>query len=169
MEHATVGGMNTPSSNPPSIARNSFSCPHCGAYSLQTWFGLYASKLPNEGTPTAKKNALIELIKSKSDIEEQQQVATLSRVRAAQPKLVPVQKVMLDFSPPEASVSDIYLSCCFACKQLAVWVFDAVVSPFNKDGPPHHSEMPEDIARDYDEGKKGRRSMLPLQLWWEKG
>ena len=46
---------------------------------------------------------------------------------------------------------NVWVSECFNCKKLSVWVFDRLVHPRTAGGPPANSDLSEDIRRDYDE------------------
>jgi hypothetical protein len=141
--------MTLPASNPPSIARTAFECPHCGAYTSQTWYRLFAS--PHDNIPPIPDEAFFKRIKADQAIEQDTRDTILRWAKRMQTRQVFLEKTEDQWHTLD--VFNLQLSGCYVCKKWAVWVHDAVVHPFNKDGPPHHSDMPEDIARDYDEAR----------------
>ena len=48
--------------NPPSIAETAFDCPHCGAYTTQYWFDLYANSRQKNAVPDIPKEESIKHI-----------------------------------------------------------------------------------------------------------
>jgi hypothetical protein len=144
--------MNAPKANPPSIDRTAFGCPHCGAYSAQTWFRLYAAKCTDRETPALARHEHINRIRSNEKLNEKTRELLLKGALDELPLITPYFG-LLQKPSTDAAVSNIHLSSCFACKKVAIWVHDTIVSPFDKSGPPHHSDMPADIARDYDEAR----------------
>jgi Domain of unknown function (DUF4145) len=99
--------------------------------------------------PTIPDDDLIEKIESNKELDKEAQERFSSWVRRMQTREVFVEQAKSQW--PTLVVHNLHLSNCYVCKKLAVWVHDSIVSPFNKGGSPHHSDMPEDIARDYDE------------------
>jgi hypothetical protein len=118
-------------------------------YTSQTWFRLLASSIKD--APTILNDDDIERIQSNKELNEEAREKLLSWARMIQTGEMFFEQGQSQY--PEIVVRNLHLSRCYVCEKLAVWVHDAVVSPFNKDGPPHHSDMPEDIARDYDEAR----------------
>lgn len=144
--------MNVPNSNLPSIDRTAFECPHCGAYTSHTWVHLYGARFKDNGTPTVAKNAEVDRIRKSENLNDKTRGALLRHALAAIPRVTMYGQITAKPST-DAIVSNTYVSSCFVCNKIAIWVHDTLVFPFNKDGPPHHSDMPADVARDYEEAR----------------
>jgi len=53
-----------PKSVTPSIRETAFNCPHCGAYTTQTWYDLWAGALSGESrTPIVPDKDFLEVIR----------------------------------------------------------------------------------------------------------
>ena len=48
-------------------------------------------------------------------------------------------------------VNNIFLSQCFDCSQISIWIHDSLVFPSNRHGPPPNPDLPDHIKNDYEE------------------
>lgn len=143
----------------PSIDRNSFGCPHCGAHATQHWFNTYADSITGEKpTPriiSSEKIDLFELeIAREKDGEER------GKMRAAVQHL----RKLLNGEPfitknnNGAYVSRVlentFISECYTCKQIAIWLRDRLIYPQVISGPSPNVDLSDDVKRDYEEARR---------------
>ena len=133
---------------PPSITETAFSCPHCGAYTSQSWASIFANFLSDpRKTPLILDEVLFEAIKVTSD--------TPSQMRELEDHF---QKFT-------------WISICFNCKSIAIWVHDHLVFPAKKIGSPPNADLPSEICRDFNEARsivdlspRGAAALLRLSI-----
>src|SRR6266853_3538411 len=62
----------------PSITEVAFDCPHCGAYTTQTWFGLHMTQRPTESRlPFMVKREFVEQFRADRTIPEEAKKSAL--------------------------------------------------------------------------------------------
>ena len=136
----------------PSISAVAFNCPHCGALADQLWYEVRADDIENRGTPYRPTPEQIESIRN--DVE------TAPEVRKHLVEYV--EKMLIGnlfFEKDEKNlyslplVHNIAISQCFSCRELAVWVADKVIHPPSRIGVEPNSDLPPDIARDFNEAR----------------
>jgi hypothetical protein len=138
---------------PPSVTRKSFSCPHCGAFSAQHWFGVLAERIEKDpGIPSFPDKEFVDSVLSDTTIDPE--------VRQRIKKMVEKQLSGLVFFEPNADspyrpphVHNVFLSECYTCGKIALWVSKTLINPSTKSGAPPNGDLPEDIARDYEEAR----------------
>jgi hypothetical protein len=54
----------------------------------------------------------------------------------------------------KTQAQNLYLTDCFSCRQLSVWVHDRVLFPASMEGPPPNPDLPEGVRLDYEEASK---------------
>ena len=60
--------------NPPSITETAFECPHCGAYTTQFWFKVYANAQDKNALPLLpNKDSMKHVLENKDEHEEVKQ------------------------------------------------------------------------------------------------
>ena len=52
-----------------------------------------------------------------------------------------------------APVDNLFLSKCFNCKKVAIWVYNKLIYPNLKDGPEPNQDLPDDIIQDFEEAR----------------
>ena len=48
-------------------------------------------------------------------------------------------------------VANTFVSECFNCKDISIWIYDKLIWPQRGEAPPANPDLPDDIRRDYDE------------------
>lgn len=147
----------TKKNTPPSISETAFACPHCGAYTTQHWHHTHVSRIKDAEHPH------IPDAKQKKDF-----LADATLEDEMKGKLVDYIDKMLDGLPffehhrgtiyAGDNVNNLYVSECFNCGKLAVWVHDGLVFPTTKEGAEPNEDLPADILKNYEEA----RSILSL-------
>lgn len=132
---------------PPTISETAFNCPHCGALAKQFWFSVHADKLEKDHKPFIVYEGDIEQMLALHEHEELRGPARESLQKAAKgrPYLEANQKYR-DFD-----VSNISISQCYNCDDIAIWIYDRLVWPRRGETPPPNPDLPESVREDYDE------------------
>ena len=69
-----------PKSVTPSIQETAFDCPHCGAYTTQTWYEVFAKRRPDEyRTPSLVTAQFLEKIRADKAFPSEEKEAPLKR------------------------------------------------------------------------------------------
>jgi hypothetical protein len=112
----------------PSIKKAAFDCPHCGAFTTQYWFSIYAKEL-----------------------EDSRPLPILSYCTKIASGLI-----FLDEKSDSTNgqyANNLLISKCYNCEEIAVWVHDNIVFPHAKQGTQPNQDLPEDIIRDFEEAR----------------
>lgn len=147
----------------PSIHLTSFACPHCGAHATQHWFYARLEKCTGDNP--------IPIIFSKEKLEkfEAQLSGMTEDDRAPMEGVLKYYSRLLQGEPflDEDNKQDIYraptlgnifVSRCYTCKRLALWLHDCLLYPPTMAGPAPNTDLSADVMRDYEEA----RSILDL-------
>ncbi|HVR48799.1 MAG TPA: DUF4145 domain-containing protein [Pseudorhodoferax sp.] len=147
----------------PSTAEQSFSCPHCGAYTSQTWGNCHGEVIGREDGATplrVSRQKVEELEKSLSRIRDddergqtEKSVAWAKRVLLGRPF---TERMPNKYVPYR--VDNLFTSKCYVCSEMAIWVGDKIVYPPARSGVPPSQDLPPEIAVDFEEA----RSILDL-------
>jgi hypothetical protein len=131
----------------PSTRETAFNCPHCGAFSAQTWWKLSAQQLnakdPLPRIVTDHDNHGWDHVE-----DEEARERILEFVKRALLKKPIFAGGSDEWGRPLANLN---LSRCFNCKELSVWVYDTQLFPRQVGGPPANPDTPDHIRADYDE------------------
>lgn len=135
-----------------SIDLAAFSCPHCGAFTTQTWYDLHADRIDNpQRTPVRwdleRRNKLYESERLETEVKLGMMLL-IDRIMRGQPFI----EVDSSRSLREA-VYNIHLSKCFNCEQIAVWVNDRMVFPEQREGVAPNPDLPTDLTEDFNEAR----------------
>ena len=135
---------------PPSIRETAFNCAYCGAFANQRWSTLYTN-LNTEDEP-------LPFIVSREQYEEID--LNVVEVNVARNKLPQWADKMVSGRPfleRERSINHLrlklfntFISECFNCKYISVWIYDKLVYPQRGEAPPANPDLPDDIRQDYD-------------------
>jgi hypothetical protein len=130
----------------PSIAHTAFSCPHCGAFTSQSWYELSADEITGDSkTPPIPKLSF----KNHPSIKDDKKlIAWVDKMVAG------FVFFETDYSQrAHLKVHNLYLSECYNCDKLAVWVNERLVFPACKTTTAPNSDLPDNIIRDYEEAR----------------
>ena len=136
---------------PPSIRETAFNCPQCDVLASQQWYAFLArnnssnKRLPTIITPDAREQMAFEKIK---DVEKRKNIIAWADVMA---KGFPFLWPEKDENWATQKLYNVFLSECFNCKDISIWIFDRLVYPRRGEAPPANSDLSDDIRRDYDE------------------
>ena len=135
----------------PSILETAFNCPHCGALAKQHWSTLYAHR-NNEEQPlpfviTPERRLALDF-KEVDDATERGELSKWADIMAeGRPCLMKNSVGMTLYQ----TLHNTFISNCFNCKDISIWIYDKLVYPQRGEAPPPNPDLPDDIRRDYDE------------------
>lgn len=140
----------TGKSEPPSIDKVAFSCPHCGAYTSHTWLNVQArTRSSSDGAPGVWTADLVESVRRDTNMPAEARASFVSWAeRAATGEILLAEKAESAYT---VAVTNIALSRCFACKDFAIWKYNRLVYPSATSGPEPNPDLSADVLRDYKE------------------
>ncbi|MFX0201285.1 MAG: DUF4145 domain-containing protein [Candidatus Hodarchaeota archaeon] len=155
---------------PPSIKETAFCCPYCGAFTTQHWLSLYAQyhedKYPTPSIPD--REAKDRLLKN-AEVPEEAKSRILEWYQKMLTGNIFFEKI--DGKSMYRDVNNLFLSECYNCKQISVWVHERLVFPNQKEGSEPNQDLPEDIIRDFEEARsivglspRGAAALLRLTI-----
>ena len=139
-------------SNPPDVKKTAFECPHCGAYTSQRWYRIFADGYTDNGTPTIPDDDFVRRIKEDKNVVEELRVSLLAwqaKMASGQPYF----ELLGKWESVKLQINNLFASECFVCKKLSLWVYESVNFPPLRAGVSPHEDMPEDIRSDYNEAR----------------
>jgi predicted RNA-binding Zn-ribbon protein involved in translation (DUF1610 family) len=115
----------------PAITSKSFSCPHCGAHSDQTWFEAYADPVgKDQRTPLLMTAEKLEEVKK--DIGQhldpepaRELIKRFMREAAGEPFLLRLDNSVYI----GRRLENIHLSSCYTCGEISIWRHDTILYP----------------------------------------
>lgn len=135
---------------PPSISVTAFNCPHCGALAKQFWYDCFA-KLKSEESPTPlilNDDTSIDWSVFNNDHD------SIDNFKDYLKKKIlgfPFFEGKQDTVYASFHLECVYLSKCFNCKDLSLWLNDKLAFPSNGVATEPNPDLPQDIASDYRE------------------
>lgn len=139
--------------NPPSVTRNEFNCPHCGAHSSQAWFRLAAELIEEGGTPSIPDADFISSVELDQHLGEEVKGRLIRWFETLASGLVFMEREERGHYWYN-NVHNLHLSRCFTCKKIAVWVHDVLLFPSCSYVIPPNKDLPDDVKRDFEEALK---------------
>lgn len=135
----------------PSTYRTAFNCPHCGAFSNQTWSLIFTqtndSKTPTPFLVGRGGHADLDL----SDIRDPNELAVAVEWADKMAIGEPFMERPNPWPQNLLRLQNVNTSTCFNCKKHSLWVYTEMVEPRHIDAPPANPDMSADIRRDYEE------------------
>jgi hypothetical protein len=137
---------------PPSIKETAFDCPHCGAYTTQYWYRLYAGKHGEKHpSPIVPSKEELKSVIADDIIPKEEKEGMLRWFNEMMAGLIFFNERGDTY--PEYDIYNLYISKCYHCKRIAVWVHDNIVFPPEKQGVEPNQDLPEDIIKDFEEAR----------------
>lgn len=161
----------TTKSTPPSTTETAFDCPHCGAFTTQHWFKLHADHVDKERRiPTIPDEVMKENIRSAKELDAEMKKNLLEWIGKMDSGMV-----FLDQNKQGAyiynDVNNLFLSQCYNCKKVAVWVHQSLVFPPQRLGQGPNADLPDEIVQDFEEARsilnfspRGAAALLRLSV-----
>lgn len=132
----------------PSITETAFNCPHCEALARQFWYSVHLVSLKKDALPLVIDEARIKELTFDhlEDYDTRERFKSWAkRMATGRPFIDGKETYCHD------DVNNVWISRCFNCNELAVWIVGQMVFPKRGEAPPANPDLPPEIARDYDE------------------
>lgn len=158
---------------PPTTSATGFNCPHCGVLTSQEWSKLYTSKIDNEArTPFLPDSDWINAVKDDQSFTDKVKERAIEWAENMQTGLVFLEDLE-DGKYVRQQANNIWLSCCYNCNKLSVWINSRLVFPSAREADAPNPDMPEDVVRDFEEarmivGRSPRGAAALLRLCIQK-
>lgn len=161
----------TPTDYPAAITETAFDCPHCGAYTTQTWFQLYSKRIDQKARiPYFPDDEWFTLVKNDTKLDPELKRQFISYYEDISTGLVFFKKTKDELYRP-TEVKNLHLSKCYNCNKIAVWVHEMLVFPPQRHGYEPNQDIPDDILKDYEEARsivelspRGAAALLRLAI-----
>jgi hypothetical protein len=131
---------------PPSLGAKSFSCPHCGAVAHQTWFKVFRDSYQKDDYPWIPDEEFIETIKSEKELPGKEGLLEFFKRKMAKELFFEDHENSLYV---RGEVVNAYLSVCYSCERIALWIADNLVHPPQPTSVQPNDEMPAEIRPDF--------------------
>ena len=139
-------------SNPPSTDSKAFNCPYCHVFTSQAWLDVSAKRvITDDKTPGIPDEASEEIdFDQIEDNESRQRLKDwFINMTSGEPFTTPAT----GHCSPDVIVNNIFLSRCYNCGKIAVWVHKKLMYPTQRVGPEPNPDLPEDIINDFEEAR----------------
>jgi hypothetical protein len=137
---------------PPSIKETAFECPHCGAFTTQYWYTLHANKkVEDRPLPFIPDDEHVNSVKQNKEVPEEAKQHHLDWCKRMATGLVFLESTESKYCYYNAD--NLFLSECYNCKKIAVWVHDSLLYPHEKLGIRPNADLPEEIIKDFEEAR----------------
>jgi hypothetical protein len=140
---------------PASISETAFNCPHCGAFTSQTWYKASAHPLTKGKTPFIPGSDFFHAVLSDLHLTQITKDKHIDYANQINRGLVFFEG---NDDPVNLQAINLHFSQCFVCNEIAVWVHDRLLFPPELHGDEPNEDLPADILGDYQEA----RSILNL-------
>lgn len=153
---------------PASTKETAFSCPHCDALAHQAWHSTFAER-QNFKLPEIIDNDELFRMRLSAGLDKS------GRIDLPRAELM-ATGVPLKFKHGRRShdcseVINVWLSECFNCRNVSIWVCDRLIYPQRGRAPTASADMPNEIRHDYDEASaildlspRGSAALLRLAI-----
>jgi len=152
----------------PALGENSFSCPHCGAISHQTWFKLFLESYDKDNKPWMPEPEIIDRIKRDKEFEDKEGLITFFQKKLSK-KLF--HEVHENNSFLTSELENLNVAWCYSCKEYSVWIADRLIHPAQPTEFQPNVEMPADVLLDFNEASsivdkspRGAAALLRLAI-----
>lgn len=137
---------------PPSVKETAFDCPYCGAFTTQYWFKIHAEELNDEKPlPYIPDERNKESIQGNTDVSKDEKQSWLGWYdEMATGHMFFWQTSQSHYS---RTVNNLFISRCYNCDKIAVWVHDNIIFPPERQGVQPNQDLHEDIVKDFEEAR----------------
>jgi hypothetical protein len=132
---------------PPAIDKGAFNCPHCGAFAKQSWFNLHSQSIGEFTTPSLSTSGTFQAELSLAKIPALKKFLerSIKRIDEGLPVMKPHRQTT------ENILHNCFLSYCFSCYDVAIWIYNRLVWPQRGEAPLPNPDLPPEVRREYDE------------------
>ncbi|MDM3870378.1 DUF4145 domain-containing protein [Porticoccus sp. W117] len=155
----------------PTTSKTAFNCPHCSALTTQNWFKVFAGRFDEkQRTPTFPTEETLRKVSATHEIPEDVKTELLNNYRKLMSGYPFLKKSEESpYNPPK--VSNCFITSCYNCKELTIWIHDKIVYPNSKlmilpndDMPPVVRELFEEAREIVEKSPKGAAALLRLSI-----
>ncbi|HME26603.1 MAG TPA: DUF4145 domain-containing protein [Acetobacteraceae bacterium] len=133
----------------PVLGKASFRCPHCKAIAHQDWYELRAALKNKEQPPFIPDAEWLDRLKTESELSDEQRDSILNwttRMREGE-----IFTEVREWDSLKLALNNLWLSRCFSCEGLSVWVHDRILYPdYDSDIVPN-DDLPDEVKADFRE------------------
>lgn len=155
----------------PTISKTAFNCPHCSALTTQNWFRVFGGRFDEkQRIPTFPDEDTIEAMSNSREIPHEikdELIKNCRKIMSGYPFLKKSEES--PYNPP--LVSNCFVSSCYNCKELTIWIHDRIVYPNaklmilpNEDMPTVVRELFEEAREIVEKSPKGAAALLRLSI-----
>ena len=135
------------------ITETAFKCPHCGAYTTQYWFDLWANSLDkNDKVPYFPNHEDRQSLLSAQNMDDELREYFSNYFDMIDSKLVKIEQKEHG-QDQDKYLINLHISKCYNCHEISVWVYDKIVFPENKINISPNNDLPDDIKIDFEEAR----------------
>nr|VFJ66615.1 MAG: protein of unknown function (DUF4145) [Candidatus Kentron sp. FM]VFJ68354.1 MAG: protein of unknown function (DUF4145) [Candidatus Kentron sp. FM]VFK16384.1 MAG: protein of unknown function (DUF4145) [Candidatus Kentron sp. FM] len=161
--------MNENTDTVPAINKTAFSCPHCGAYTTQSWSRVFSDPYPEDyRTPFITESS------GKEEIENNWKIDLYGAGLVEWEKKVISGALFIDKQALSTSVyflGNVNISQCYNCEEIAIWARDRLIYPGAKIAIQPNQDLPSRIKGLFEEAReivasspKGAAALLRLGI-----
>jgi hypothetical protein len=137
----------------PTLGRQSFSCPQCGAFAHQSWFTIYLQPLESSDNPSFPDGSALEEVDQDESLNAEQR----KQWRDYYQRILN-RSMFICGGPPADNLRllapNLHLSKCFSCNGVSVWVADGLIHPASHAEIEPVLDLPEEAQLYYNEAAK---------------
>jgi len=136
---------------PPSINETAFACPHCRAFTTQTWFGLHSKSLTDKRrTPIIPDAYMASRVQADENVNPEWKEKLITWAEKMESRFI-FDEELKEGEYVSHKVNNLHLSRCYNCERFAVWIHDQLIHPTSIAAPEPNPDLPPDVLRDYEE------------------
>jgi hypothetical protein len=155
----------------PALGEDSFTCPHCGAISHQTWFSSFLKVYEKEEKPWVPTPAMIEQMKQDQNLPRGEQKDHVIKFLERKLSKALFWDLVDNGHFLRTTLVNLNISRCYSCNEFAVWVADRLIYPETPTSIRPNEEMPDDVRLDFceataivDKSPRGAAALLRLGI-----
>ena len=155
---------------PPQLGIASFSCPHCGTYTHQSWFRLFLDSFNKNETPSVQRYD-ISAHRNAHNLDDDGARERIEKFYERLKKNSVTYWVHENNRLSKNEMTNVWVSLCYTCDAFAVWVEDKIVYPLKNFEVTAHEDMPGDVKDDFneaasivDQSPRGAAALLRLAI-----
>lgn len=150
----------------PTLGANSFTCPHCGAVSHQSWSRVYSRQCEKDQAPWMPKPDIVENLKNDPQITNKDGLIKYFE-RILTKELF--AEALDDGVYCRTELKNLFVSKCYSCDEHTLWIADNIIYPASTSVIEPSADMPQSLISDFreaaailDRSPRGAAALLRL-------